>query len=108
MRGKRVLLNLPLAINTSYNITYFFFFLLKWGGVIYPSLKNLSNMGDKRVQTNRKDFQVIMDRKDCQIKFRLTEEMKLAIEAIASEKDVSASWVIREAVKEYLSKMEEK
>lgn len=43
-----------------------------------------------------------MKAKDCQIKFRLTEEMKAAIEALAAKKDVSASWIIREAVKEYI------
>lgn len=42
--------------------------------------------------------------KDCQIKFRLSTDMKSKIEAIAKSKDVSASWVIREAVKEYLAK----
>ena len=40
--------------------------------------------------------------KDCQIKFRLSADMKAKIEALAKSKDVSASWVIREAVKEYL------
>ena len=41
--------------------------------------------------------------KDCQIKFRLTTEMKEQIEALAASKDVSASWIIREAIKQYLS-----
>lgn len=45
-----------------------------------------------------------MKTKDCQIKFRLTEEMKAAIEALAAKKDVSASWIIREAVKDYIKK----
>ena len=39
--------------------------------------------------------------KDCQIKFRLTAAMKEQIEALAARKDVSASWVIREALKKY-------
>ena len=42
--------------------------------------------------------------KDCQIKFRLTTEMKDQIEALAAKLDVSASWVIREAIKEYFQK----
>ncbi len=42
--------------------------------------------------------------KDCQIKFRLATEMKERIEAVAAHKDVSASWIIREAIKEYLRK----
>lgn len=42
--------------------------------------------------------------KDCQIKFRLTTEMKEQIEALAAKLDVSASWVIREAIKEYFQK----
>lgn len=42
--------------------------------------------------------------KDCQIKFRLTSEMKAQIEALAARKDVSASWIIREALKEYIKK----
>lgn len=44
------------------------------------------------------------ERKDYQIKFRLTEQMKAGIEALAAKKGVSASQIIREAVKEYLSK----
>lgn len=39
--------------------------------------------------------------KECQIKFRLTADMKEKIEAVAASKDVSASWVIREALKKY-------
>ena len=39
--------------------------------------------------------------KECQIKFRLTAEMKEKIEQTAARKDVSASWVIREALKKY-------
>lgn len=39
--------------------------------------------------------------KECQIKFRLTAAMKEQIEALAAHKDVSASWVIREALKKY-------
>lgn len=39
--------------------------------------------------------------KECQIKFRLTTAMKEQIEALAARKDVSASWVIREAIKKY-------
>lgn len=42
--------------------------------------------------------------KDCQIKFRLTAAMKEQIEALAAAKDVSVSWVIREAIKEYIQK----
>lgn len=42
--------------------------------------------------------------KDCQIKFRLTEEMKTDIEILAERKDVSASWIIREAIKDYIKK----
>lgn len=42
-----------------------------------------------------------MERKDCQIKFRLSEAMKERIEAAAAHKDVSASWIIREALKKY-------
>lgn len=42
--------------------------------------------------------------KDCQIKFRLAADMKAAIEKLARKKDVSASWIIREAIKEYLNK----
>ena len=44
--------------------------------------------------------------KDCQIKFRLAADMKAAIEEIAKQKDVSASWVIREAVKKYIQEEE--
>ena len=40
--------------------------------------------------------------KDCQIKFRLTADMKEQIEALAARKDVSASWIIREAIKKYI------
>lgn len=43
-------------------------------------------------------------RKDCQIKFRLTEQMKVAIEAAAAKKDTSASQIIREAIQDYLNK----
>lgn len=39
--------------------------------------------------------------KDCQIKFRLTSDLKERIEALAASKDVSASWVIRQALKQY-------
>lgn len=42
--------------------------------------------------------------KDCQIKFRLTTELKEQIEAVAAKMDVSASWVIREALKQYFQK----
>lgn len=42
--------------------------------------------------------------KDCQIKFRLSAAMKQQIEALAADKCVSASWIIREAVKEYIQK----
>lgn len=42
--------------------------------------------------------------KECQIKFRLTAAMKEQIEAAAAKKDVSASWIIREALKEYFQK----
>lgn len=42
--------------------------------------------------------------KDCQIKFRLTAELKERIEAAAAQKDVSASWIIREALKQYFQK----
>lgn len=45
-----------------------------------------------------------METKDYQIKFRLTGDMKAAIEALANRKDVSASWIIREALKEYIQK----
>lgn len=45
--------------------------------------------------------------KDCQIKFRLAASMKQEIEELAREKDVSASWIIREALKEYLNKERE-
>ena len=44
--------------------------------------------------------------KECQMKFRLTAEMKEKIEHIAASKDVSASWVIREAIKNYIQKEE--
>lgn len=44
--------------------------------------------------------------KDCQIKFRLTSDMKVQIEVLAARKDVSASWIIREALKEYIQKEE--
>ena len=40
--------------------------------------------------------------KDCQIKFRLAASMKKDIEKLAREKDVSASWIIREAIKKYI------
>ena len=40
--------------------------------------------------------------KECQIKFRLTAALKARIEAAAARKDVSASWIIREAIKKYL------
>lgn len=46
----------------------------------------------------------MMEHKDCQIKFRLTEQMKAGIEALAAKKDTSASQIIREAIKEYLTK----
>lgn len=46
--------------------------------------------------------------KECQIKFRLTSDMKAQIEALAARKDVSASWIIREALKEYFKKEESK
>lgn len=42
--------------------------------------------------------------KDCQIKFRLAASMKEEIEKLAKKKDVSASQIIREAVKEYIQK----
>jgi predicted transcriptional regulator len=44
--------------------------------------------------------------KECQIKFRLTAEMKAKIEQAAARKDVSASWVIREALKKYFQEEE--
>ena len=44
----------------------------------------------------------MMEHKDCQIKFRLTEQMKAGIEALAAKKDTSASQIIREAVRKYL------
>ena len=44
------------------------------------------------------------ERKDYQIKFRLSGAMKERIEAAAARKDVSASWIIREALKEYFQK----
>lgn len=44
--------------------------------------------------------------KDCQIKFRLTTQLKEQIEAAAAHKDVSASWIIRQALKEYFQKEE--
>lgn len=45
--------------------------------------------------------------KDCQIKFRLATSMKEDIEKLAKEKDVSASWIIREALKQYIKNQEE-
>lgn len=41
--------------------------------------------------------------KDCQMKFRLTADMKEKIEQAANKKDVSCSWLIREAIKNYLN-----
>lgn len=49
-----------------------------------------------------------MEKKDNQIKFRLTEEMKTDIEILAERKNVSASWIIREAVKDFIKKEAEK
>lgn len=43
--------------------------------------------------------------KECQIKFRLTAAMKEQIEALAASKDVSASWIIREAIKKYVQEV---
>lgn len=40
--------------------------------------------------------------KDCQMKFRLAADMKEQIERLAIEKDVSCSWLIREAIKNYI------
>jgi predicted transcriptional regulator len=40
--------------------------------------------------------------KDCQMKFRLTADMKEKIERLANKKDVSCSWLIREAIKNYI------
>jgi Arc/MetJ-type ribon-helix-helix transcriptional regulator len=61
-------------------------------------------VGDKRGQSINKESKVYMETKDYQIKFRLTGDMKAAIEALANRKDVSASWIIREALKEYIQK----
>ena len=43
-----------------------------------------------------------MDKKEQQIKFRLSEEMKTDIEILAARKNVSASWIIREAVRAFI------
>ena len=45
-----------------------------------------------------------MEKKEQQIKFRLSEEMKTDIEILAARKDVSASWIIREAIKDLIEK----
>ena len=42
--------------------------------------------------------------KDCQMKFRLAADMKEKIERLAKKKDVSCSWIVREAIKYYLGK----
>jgi hypothetical protein len=65
----------------------------------------LRSLGDKGVQSINNKGEVIMKGiKECQIKFRLTAAMKEQIEAAAASKDVSASWIIREALKEYFQK----
>lgn len=46
--------------------------------------------------------------KDTNITFKLSEREKEAIKVAASERDIPMSQLIREAIKEYLSKEERK